>query len=145
MVWLVDLNLCICFQWHRGKEPACQCRGHKGMWGSFPGAGNGNPLPLSAWENPGQRGLTGYCLWGCTESHMTEHAPCVCPVGFPGGPVGGEPACSAADAGALDSVRDLLGEGRGNPLQCSCLENPMDRGAWRVMVRRVTRSQTRLK
>ena len=101
------------------------------MWGSFPGAENGNPLQHSAWENPGQRGLTGYCPWGCTGSHVTEHAPCVCPVGFPGGPVGGEPACSAGDAGVLDSVRDILGEGRGNPLQYSCLENPMDRGAWR--------------
>ena len=31
------------------------------------------------------------------------------------------------------------GEGHGNPLQCSCLENPMDSGAWRVMVHRVAK------
>ena len=36
-------------------------------------------------------------------------------------------------------------EGNGNPLQDSCLENPMDREAWQAMVHRVTKSQTRLK
>ena len=35
--------------------------------------------------------------------------------------------------------------GYGNPLQYSCLENPMDRGAWQAMVHGVTRSQTQLK
>ena len=34
------------------------------------------------------------------------------------------------------------GEGNGNPLQCSCLENAMDRGAWRATVHGVTKSQT---
>ena len=38
-----------------------------------------------------------------------------------------------------------IGEGNGNPLQCSCLENPMDRGAWKAMVHRVAESQRRLK
>ena len=37
------------------------------------------------------------------------------------------------------------GEGHGNPLQCSCLENPMDQGAWQATVHRVAKSQTRLK
>jgi len=37
------------------------------------------------------------------------------------------------------------GEGHGNPLQYSCLENPMDRGAWRAAVHRVTKSWTPLK
>ena len=36
------------------------------------------------------------------------------------------------------------GEGNGNPLQYSCLENPMDRGAWQAMVHRVTNSWTQL-
>ena len=36
-------------------------------------------------------------------------------------------------------------EGHGNPLQYSCLENPMDRGAWNVIVHRVAKSQTQLK
>ena len=37
------------------------------------------------------------------------------------------------------------GEGHGNPLQCSCLENPVDRGAWQAAVHRVTQSRTQLK
>ena len=75
MVWLVDLNLCICFQWHRGKKPACQCRGHKETWGSSPGAENGNPLQHSTWGIPwteGPDGLQSMGLhrvghdWACT-------------------------------------------------------------------------------
>ena len=45
------------------------------------------------------------------------------------------------------SIRGLgrsPGEGSGNPLQYSCLENPMDRGAWKATVQRVAKSQTRL-
>ena len=38
-----------------------------------------------------------------------------------------------------------LGEGNGNPLQCSCLENPVDRGAWWAAIYGVTQSRTRLK
>ena len=38
-----------------------------------------------------------------------------------------------------------IGEGNGNPLQCSCLENPRDGGAWWAAVYRVAQSQTRLK
>ena len=40
--------------------------------------------------------------------------------------------------------KDNLGEGDGNPLQCSCSVNPMDRGAWRATVHEVTRSRTLL-
>ena len=43
------------------------------------------------------------------------------------------------------SWEDSPGEGNGNPLQYSCLENPKDRGAWRTTVHEVTKSQTRLK
>ena len=39
----------------------------------------------------------------------------------------------------------LVGEGNGNPLQCSCLENPRDGGAWWAAVHRVAQSQTQLK
>ena len=42
-------------------------------------------------------------------------------------------------------VRKIPGKGNGNPLQYSCLENPMDRGAWRATVHRVAKNQTRLK
>ena len=40
---------------------------------------------------------------------------------------------------------DAFGEGSGNPLQYSCLETPMDRGAWWAAVHRVTQSRTQLK
>ena len=39
---------------------------------------------------------------------------------------------------------DTLDKENGNPLQCSCLGNPMDRGAWQVVVYKATKSQTRL-
>ena len=42
-------------------------------------------------------------------------------------------------------IDPLGGEGNGNPLQCSCLDNPMDRGAWWATVRRVAKNWTRLK
>ena len=45
----------------------------------------------------------------------------------------------------MGKSRDLFGEGNGNPLQCSCLENPRDGGAWWAAVYGVAQSQTRLK
>ena len=50
-----------------------------------------------------------------------------------------------ADAGDTRGVGSIPGEGSGNPLQYTCLENPMDRGAWQATVHRVTKSQTWLK
>ena len=53
--------------------------------------------------------------------------------GFPGGPVVKNPAVSAGDAresGLIPGSGRSPGEGNGNPLQYSCLGNPMDRGAW---------------
>ena len=61
---------------------------------------------------------------------------------------GKTPACSAGGAGDTGSVPALgrsPGGGNGNLLQYSCLENPMDRGAWWATVHRVTKSQTWLK
>ena len=49
------------------------------------------------------------------------------------------------DAGLIPESGRSPGGGYGNPLQYSCLENPMDRGAWRATVHRVTKSQTGLK
>ena len=45
----------------------------------------------------------------------------------------------------FDFSLSCIGEGNGNPLQCSCLENPRDGGAWWAAVYGVTQSQTRLK
>ena len=50
-----------------------------------------------------------------------------------------------ADTDSLPGSGRSPGGGHGNPLQCSCLENPMDRGAWRAVVHGVAQSRTRLK
>ena len=57
---------------------------------------------------------------------------------------GKESACSAGDQGLIPGLGRCPGEENGNPLQCSCLVNPMDRGTWWATVHGVTRSQTRL-
>ena len=49
------------------------------------------------------------------------------------------------DVGSIPGSGRSPGGGHGNPLQYSCLENPMDREAWHAIVHRVTKSQTRLK
>ena len=49
---------------------------------------------------------------------------------FPGSSDGKESACSAGDPGLIPGEERSPGEGNGSPLQYSCLENPMDRGAW---------------
>ena len=71
-------------------------------------------------ESHGQGSLVGCHLWGHTESDTTE---CL----------------------HFHFSLSCIGEGNGNPLQCSCLENPRDGGAWWVAVCGVTQSQTRLK
>ena len=53
---------------------------------------------------------------------------------FPGGSVGKESASNAADLGLIPGSGRSPGEGNGNPLQYSCLENPLDRGAWQATV-----------
>ena len=49
---------------------------------------------------------------------------------FPGGSDGKASACNAGDPGSIPGSGRSPGEGNGNPLQYSCLENPVDRGAW---------------
>ena len=66
-------------------------------------------------------------------------------MGFPGGSDRREPACNAGDPCSIRGAGRSPEEGRGNPLQYSRLENPMDRGAWRATVHGVAESQTRLK
>ena len=53
-------------------------------------------------------------------------------------------ACHVGDLGSIPGSRSSSGEGNGNPLQYSCLENPMDGGAWWATVHGVTKSWTRL-
>ena len=64
-------------------------------------------------------------------------------LGFPGGSDHKESACSAGDAGLIPGSGRSPGEGNGNPLQYSCLENPIDRGAWQATVHGFTKSWTR--
>ena len=65
-------------------------------------------------------------------------------VGFPGGSDSKASACSAGDPGSIPGSGRSPGEGNGNPLQDSCLENPMDREAWWATVHGVAKSWTRL-
>ena len=56
-----------------------------------------------------------------------------------------ESTYNAGDMGSVPGSGRSPGGGHGNPLQYSCLENPMDRGAWRAAVRGVAKAWTRLK
>ena len=62
--------------------------------------------------------------------------------GFPGGSDSKASACSAGDLGLIPTSGRSPGEGNGNPLQYSCLENSMDGGAWWATVHGVAKSQT---
>ena len=67
--------------------------------------------------------------------------------GFPGGMVIRNMPAIAGDAREADSILGLgrsPGEGNGTPLQYSCLENSMDRGAWQATVHEVAKSRTQL-
>ena len=86
-----------------------------------PGRRQWHPTPALLPEKPhGRRSLVGCCPWGREESDTTER------LHFP-------------------FSLSCIGEGNGNPLQCSCLENPRDRGAWQAAVYGVAQSRTRLK
>ena len=63
---------------------------------------------------------------------------------FPGDSDGKASARYEGDLGSIPALGRSLGEGNGNPLQYSCLENSMDGGAWWATVHGVTKSQTRL-
>ena len=63
---------------------------------------------------------------------------------FPGGSAGEESACNVGDLGLIPRLGRSPRGGHGNPFQYSCLENPMDRGAWWTVVHGVAKSQTQL-
>ena len=65
-------------------------------------------------------------------------------LGFPGGSEVKASACDAGDLGLIPGLGRSPGEGNGNPLQYSCLENPMDGGAWWAADHWVAKSRTRL-
>ena len=98
--------------------------------GRSPGEGHGNLLQYSCLENPMDRGAWQVATVRqdlATKEREREMAT----LGFPGGSDGKESACNAGDLGSIPRFGRSPGGGRGNPLQYSCLEKPMDGGAWR--------------
>ena len=74
-----------------------------------------------------------------------EHRNCLPKVlSFPGDSEVKASACNAGDLGSIPGLGRSPGEGNGNPLHYSCLENPMDRGAWWDILHGVAKSRTRL-
>ena len=64
--------------------------------------------------------------------------------GFPDGSAGKEFKHNAGDLGLIPGLERSPGEGNGYPIQYSCLENPMDRGTWQVVVHWIAKSWTQL-
>ena len=100
----------------------------------------------------GRRSLVGCSLWGHSQRRRQWHPT---PVLLPGKSHGWRRLAGYSPWGReeLDMTERLhfhfslscIGEGNGNPLQCSCLENPRDGGAWWAAVYEVMKSQTRVK
>ena len=67
-------------------------------------------------------------------------------MGFPGSSTGKESTCKAGgDPSSIPGLGRSPGEGHGIPLQYSCLENPVDRGAWQTIVQTMAKSRAQLK
>ena len=87
---------------------------------------------------------------GVWYSHLLENFPqcvvihTVTSLGFPDSSNGKESACNGRDLGLIPGLGRSPGEGHGNALQSSHLENSMGRGAWRAPVYGVTKSRTQL-
>ena len=98
------------------------------------------------WEDPLEKGKANHssilawripwivCPWDHKESDTTEWLSLHFR-GFPSGSVVKESACNAGDPGSIPGLGRSPGEGNGNPLQYSCLEKPMDWGAWQATAR----------
>ena len=83
-----------------------------------------------------------YIIWLNLLIHRSQGTLCFL---FPGGVSGKESASNAGNVRDMNSIPGLgrfPGEGHGNPLQYSCLENPLDRGAWWATVHRIAKSWT---
>ena len=76
----------------------------------------------------------------CMYREYRHHVPVY--LFFPGGSDGKESACNVGNLGPIPGLGRSSVEGNANPLQHSCLENPMDRGAWWATVYIITKSQT---
>ena len=65
-------------------------------------------------------------------------------MGFPGGSYDKESSCNAGDSGSIPGLGGSPGEGNGNPLQYSCLENPKDREVWQATIHGIALSRIQL-
>ena len=77
-------------------------------------------------------------------SRRKDRLPTPVFLGFPGGSDSKESTCNVGDLGLIPGLGRSPGEGNGYPLQYSCLENSMDRGAWQAPVHGVAKSWTQL-
>ena len=118
-----------------GKESSCSV----GDLGLIPGLGRSVERGMAthssilAGESQGHRSLVGCRLWGCTESDTTEATQQQQQEGFLGGVSDKESVCHSGDprqAAQIPGSGRSPARGNDNPIQCSHLENPMDRGAW---------------
>ena len=100
------------------------------------GEGNDNPLQYSCLENPRDGEAWWAAVYGVAQSRTQKKwlssSSSSLTKGFPSGSGGKVSACNAGDPGLIPGLGRDSGKGNGNPLQYSCLENPMDRGAWWV-------------
>ena len=106
--------------------------------GRSPEEGNSNPLQYSCLENSMDRGAWQGTVPGFAKSRTRLsdfHFHCQSSEGK-------ESACNTEDAGSIPGSGRSPREWHGNPFQYSCLENPMDRGAWQATVYGVANSQT---
>ena len=99
-------------------------------------------LGVGWWWAREARSLSYRGLWGWVPS-ISLFANSI--NGLPWWVMGKETACNAGVAGSIHESGRYPGGGHGNPLQYSCLENPMDRGVWRTIAHGITKSQTGLK
>ena len=105
--------------------------------GGSPGEGNGNPLQYSCLENPTDGGAWWATIRGVTKSRTRLSDFTL--KGFPGGAVVKNLPANSGDTGSIPGLGGSPGEGNGNPFQCSCLGNPMDRRGCRATVHWVTK------
>ena len=96
------------------------------------GGGNGNPLQYSCLENPRDRGAWWAAFYRVAQSRtrLKWLSSSILLSSFPSGSDGKVYVRNAGDSGSIPGSERSPGEGNGNPPQHSCLENPMDGGAW---------------
>ena len=92
----------------------------------------------------GQGGSKACWRWFPAGPEARTQKPLTYPLhmGFPGGSDSKESTCSVGEEGSIPGLGTSPGGGNGYTLQYSCLENPMDRGAWQAIVHGVTKNQT---